>query len=100
MFEAEVALRGDTAVVAPIGELDLATVERFRQAASAAARQAPTVVLDLRRLSFIDSSGLHAIVDLDAQAGRLIVVRGPQAVQRVFQITTLDKRLEFVDEPP
>jgi hypothetical protein len=27
------------------------------------------------------------------------VVRGPEAVHRVFTVTTLDKRLAFVDDP-
>jgi hypothetical protein len=30
---------------------------------------------------------------------RLVLVRGPQPVQRVFEITRMTERLEFVDAP-
>ena len=32
--------------------------------------------------------------------GRLTIVRGPDAVNRVFEITGVHDRLEFVDSPP
>jgi anti-anti-sigma factor len=51
----------------------------------------------------MDSSGLRLVLEADMRARRdgrrLVVVRGPDAVHRVFTVATLDKRLEFVDDP-
>ena len=62
----------------------------------------PTVVIDLSRVTFLDSSGLRCIVTADERARdegrRLVIVRGPDPVQRVFSITRLEERLEMVDD--
>jgi anti-sigma B factor antagonist len=61
------------------------------------------IALDLRGLDFMDSSALRTIVvtrnQLVDEDRRLVLVRGPQAVQRVFEITRMTERLEFVDAP-
>ena len=53
----------EAVVVAPEGEIDIARVAEFRAALSRA-EGAPTVVVDLSCVSFIDSSGLGALVEL------------------------------------
>ena len=96
---------GTVAVVAPTGELDLpgagvleAELERVE-----AEPRLGTIVLDLRGLEFMDSSGLRLVVMADMrlrEAGRrLVLVRGAETVQRVFEITRMAERLEFVDDP-
>jgi anti-anti-sigma factor len=61
------------------------------------------VALDLRGLVFLDSSGLRLVIAAEQrlrEAGRrLVLVRGPQPVQRVFEITRMTDRLVFVDVP-
>jgi anti-anti-sigma factor len=51
----------------------------------------------------MDSTGLRVIVSADKRAKRsgrrAVIVQGPQAVRRVFEITRLDERLEIVDTP-
>jgi anti-anti-sigma factor len=51
----------------------------------------------------MDSSGLRVILSADARArsadSRLVLVEGPPGVQRVFHVTLLDRRLEFVADP-
>ena len=93
---------GGTHVIALEGELDIAgvpAVERELERAEAAG--ASTVVLDLRRLRFIDTSGLRVVVVAHRRrAGRLAVVRGSHAVQRVFEVCGLAQQLPFVDETP
>jgi len=86
------------------GELDLAAVGALSKAIGEAQALTPaTVVLDLSQLSFLDSSGLGCIVEARMwaqQTGcRLALVPGPTAVQRTFEITGLDKHLEFVSGP-
>jgi anti-anti-sigma factor len=97
----ETALDGGDAVVVLQGELDLAgsaaleaEVERL-----AALEGVERVVLDLSGLEFIDSSGLRAVALADrrmqAAERALALVRGPEVVQRVFDITRLSDRLHF-----
>ena len=65
-------------------------------------RDPECVVLDLSRLEFIDSSGLHATVELFKRAAardtKLVIIRGPRAVQRIFEITGLAARLPLIDK--
>ncbi len=85
------------------GELDLSTVGKVQDALERVERSSPpTVVLDLSKLSFLDSTGLRCLVTADERARqegrRLVLVRGPDSVQRVFAITRLEERLEMVDD--
>jgi len=61
-------------------------------------------VIDLRRLDFLDSSGLRAIVAAEGHAlGRgysLQIVRGSEQLDEVFRVTGLDARLPLVNAPP
>ena len=57
-FAVEVQRRDAVAIVRPRGELDLVTVETLR-AALDGIESTGRLVLDLRGLSFIDSTGLH-----------------------------------------
>ena len=86
------------------GELDIATTPsadaELRRVEQSGAR---VIVLDLRALTFMDSTGLRLLVSADARARRgehrLAIVRGPAVVQRVFELTGLDARLDVVDDP-
>jgi anti-sigma B factor antagonist len=87
------------------GELDLAGVDQFERLLTAdQTTEAATIVLDMRKLTFIDSSGLRALIMADqrvrAEGGRFIVVRGPDRVNEVLEITGVAQRIELVDEPP
>jgi anti-anti-sigma factor len=104
-FEFETAVRGAVALVTLRGELDLlATVDLEPELERLECEPAVEVVaLDLRGLEFLDSSGLRAILLfrnlLSESDRRLVLVRGPQPVMRVFEITRMTERLEFVDAP-
>jgi anti-anti-sigma factor len=101
----DTTLRAGDAVISLSGELDLsgapALDEEIERLASA--DDVERVVLDLRELEFLDSSGLRSVALAHrrlAAAGRgLVLVRGHETVQRVFEITRMDERLEFVDSP-
>ncbi len=94
----------DAAWVRVAGELDLATSPQFRQTLREAQKAVRLVVLDLRELRFIDSSGAHVILDAarDARrkAGRLLVVRGPAQVDRVLTLTEVCKQVVIFDLAP
>ena len=83
--------REEVAVI-PAGELDLASAELVEREVRDLCRSGfDRIVLDLRQLEFLDSSGLRALLSLRNDAKRdghrLELVAGPRRVQRVFEIT-------------
>jgi anti-sigma B factor antagonist len=89
--------------MALMGELDLSSVAKVQEELRRIEANAPaTLVVDLSKLTFLDSTGLRCIVTADERAReqgrRIVIVRGPDAVQRVFAITRLEERLEIVDD--
>ena len=104
-LEFKTTRNGTVAVVAPTGELDLsgAAVLEDELDRLAAESELVTLVLDLRGLEFMDSSGLRLVVMEDMRARetgrRFTLVRGCDTVHRVFEITRMSERLEFVDAP-
>ena len=90
--------------VALSGELDIATHgEAEAKLKEVQESGAAVVVLDLRGLSFMDSTGLRLLVQADSRARedgkRLAIVRGPDAVHRVLEITGLDAKLDLIGDP-
>jgi anti-anti-sigma factor len=96
--------REGIAAVRLVGELDISNAWRVEKELRRIEEGRPeSVVLDLRGLEFLDSTGLRLVVSADMRAReggwRMSVVRGPEAVDRVFRITLVEKRLQFVDDP-
>jgi anti-sigma B factor antagonist len=96
---------GTVAVVAPAGELDLsgAAILEAELERLAGEPELGTIVLDLRGLEFMDSSGLRLVVVADMRAReagrRFSLIRGGETVHRVFEITRMSERLDFVEDP-
>jgi anti-anti-sigma factor len=101
-FSAALQSLDGKAVMVLIGELDMDTVPELTRALDPLVENGPSeIVLDFSALSFIDSSGIAALVGfqrrLDEQS-RHLVVRSPQTqALRVFEITGL---LGFTDVDP
>jgi anti-anti-sigma factor len=101
----ETERRDPVAIVTLQGELDLqsSAVLELELDLLVAEEGVETVVLDLRALEFLDSSGLRLALVAEQRlraAGRaLVLVRGAQVVQRVFELTRMTERLTFVDAP-
>jgi anti-sigma B factor antagonist len=97
--------RSDEAlVIALTGELDLVNAPRWEEELASIETDPPeTLIVDLRGISFIDSTGLRAVIAADQRARaagrRLVVVGGAPAVDRLFRVTQLVRRLEIVDDP-
>jgi anti-anti-sigma factor len=101
-FRIDVEPARDSVRVAPVGELDIATVEKLRAEVDRLRESGFTkLVLDLRGVRFLDSTGLRLVLELDAaarEAGQeLAIIRGPAVVQRIFDVTQVSDRLNFVD---
>ena len=95
-----------TALVALRGELDLLTVSKVAEVIDGLEPQADGVrhlVLDLRGLTFMDSSGLHELIKQNefARSNRhnLAVVRGTEAIERLLEVTGVKDNLVLVDDP-
>jgi anti-anti-sigma factor len=81
------------------GELDLGTVPQFRDRLADAERDGTTLVVDLRRVTFIDSSGIGELLGAHQRARRtgrrLVVVRDENtSVADVLRVSALDRKLE------
>jgi anti-sigma B factor antagonist len=98
-----VTITGDSTrtTVAFSGELDLAGVDRAREAIAEAEERDGMVVLDLSELTFIDSTGLEVVLRAARRAQesgrRLVVARPSQYVRRLFELTAIDQSLDIVD---
>ena len=83
------------------GELDVATAPELLDTLEELRRKDTWFVLDLRKLEFMDSTGLRAVIRVSRQvtdAGRTMrVIRGPALVQKVFEVTGADEMVEFVE---
>ena len=91
-------------VVALSGEIDLAAVDSVEhRIRDVVAGEPDLLVLDLRNVEFMDSSGLRLVLRLDQEQrerqGRLVLVRGGRRVARVLELTGAERQLEMVDDP-
>ena len=86
-----VALDGDHVLVALDGEMDMSNAQSFTAALRELVDTRPAaVIVDLRDLSYLDSSGIHCFVNTAAHASTvgcdLIVENPPHTVRRVMEL--------------
>ena len=85
------------------GELDLTTARIAEEALAAAEQSHELVALDLRNLSFMDSTGLGLIIAAEQRARKsghcLVIVQGPPWVQRLFEVTGIENWLDVRSDP-
>jgi anti-anti-sigma factor len=87
-----------TVRVRPEGEIDLATAPQLERALGGLEGY-ERVVVDLCDVTFLDSTGLRLLIGLDAASRRdgwtLSLLPGRRSVQRVFEVTGMDRHLPF-----
>ena len=103
-FGIEVHRENATRVVVPFGELDIASASELEGELDQAWQVSDAlVVVDLRRVEFIDSAGLRVIANAHQRAvqthGHLVVVEGNEQVQRMLSLTGLMDILTIVKAP-
>ena len=95
--------RGDGRLIVVVrGELDLATAPDLEATLVDAIEAGREVVLDLRELEFMDSSGVRVLVVVHTRAaGRFGIVAAPpeSPVTKILSIAGLESELRFVDAP-
>ena len=99
-----VSQEGKRRVVVLAGEMDLANAGTAEAELDAALAAAPAVVVDMRKLEFIDSTGIALLVgiigrDSDSVAVGFIPSEFP-AVTRVLELTGVAERMAPADAPP
>jgi len=95
---------GRTITLALSGELDLVSAPALERAVEGQPQpDVELIVLDLRGLDFMDSTGLHAVLrtaNATHDTGcRFALIRGPDQVHRLFELTGLAETLKIVDSP-
>jgi anti-sigma B factor antagonist len=103
-FRLEVHSEGEATVVAVSGELDLASSPTLQEELDrVSASNSQLLIIDLRELDFMDSTGLSVLVRAhqraEEQGRQLAMVKGPQQVQRLLSLTGVADRLRLVDRP-
>jgi anti-sigma B factor antagonist len=89
---------GTEAAIILVGEFDMTGTERFWGAVSEVLGTCPrSVAVEVRGLTFVDSSGLMALVragDAAAEAGATLRVREPSpALRRIVELCGLEELL-------
>jgi anti-sigma B factor antagonist len=105
LFSCEVGRNGSSAWVRPAGDLDLDTVHRVESALAELREEGcANLVLDLRGLTFMDSTGLRLVIRWHTAARdegfQFAIVPGSEVVQRVFRLTGMDAHLTVAEPPP
>ena len=99
-FSIEVRTQQKTIELRLAGELDVATVGQLQtELEMVIDARVPRIVIDLRRVEFIDSTGLHALLFAHSRAKhegcQLAIIPGRPAVQRLFELAGTIDRLPF-----
>ena len=99
----EIAHFGTTCTLKLTGECDLAQRDALRAGLREVFAAGPEqIVLDLSGLRFIDSTGIHAVIELykraDRDGVRLVICPGSRQVQRIFDLCGLTAQLPFLIE--
>ena len=105
-FGATVERHADGVLMAFRGQLDISSVPRAEaelERAESHLADGDLIVVDLRALDFMDSTGLRFILGAQSRAKDaghgFAVVQGPDAIERLFRITRVDAMVDIVADP-
>jgi anti-sigma B factor antagonist len=98
-FAVRAERRNGVARISAIGELDMRTVSLLERAMELVDQLKPAkVILDFSELSFVDSTGVHAILRAHIRAtengGVMVVMNSSESVRKVFQLTRTEHLFE------
>jgi len=94
----------DARLIRATGEIDLSTIAALRHEIDAARDDAPATLLDLSGVTFIDSTGLHLLLEASRDSARsdwgFFIVRPSDAVQRLIEVSRTADLLTLVEPTP
>jgi anti-anti-sigma factor len=102
-FGLETETQGNSVLVTIRGDLDIQVAEHVAEELGRVESTNPDVlVLDLRRLSFMDSSGMAIVAAARARAAaagrRFAIVAPPAGVKRAFEVSGLAELVTIADD--
>ena len=102
LFSVETTRDGPDAVVVLRGEFDIAAEEQVETALARVLASRPgSLRVDLRELTFLDSTGLRVLLRLRQRCGEcacdLSLIRGAPPIDRVFEISGVASHFTIVD---
>jgi anti-anti-sigma factor len=103
-FRVEVRSENGAPLLSVQGELDLASSPVLEEELARVTAERPAlVIIDLRELDFMDSTGLSVLIRAHQRAEeaghRLGIVNGSRQVRRLLSLTGVADRLTIVDDP-
>jgi len=88
-------------MVRATGEIDMSTVDALRRELDTARAEAATVLLDLSAVTFMDSTGLHLLLEASQSSAvsdwAFFVVRPSGAVRRLIEVSGTADLIMVVD---
>ncbi|WP_410663982.1 STAS domain-containing protein [Amycolatopsis sp. lyj-84] len=81
-------------ILTAVGEIDAATVGRFRVELSGACVTEKHVILDLSGVGFLSCAGLHALEEANAASRRLSVIVKTALVSRILDVSGVGADLD------
>lgn len=102
-FEINEQTQGTALLLSIVGELDLSTITELQQRLEAQlSENLTTLTLDLSDLTFMDSSGLRLLIDLDQRAQQeswklTLIPSKHEAAKTVLRVTGADAALPFAE---
>ena len=103
-FSISISDRDGRAVVVIRGELDLATAPDLEAAIKSRLDDGQDVVVDLRELDFMDSTGLRVLVAahgrVEGTEQRFLIVRPPPgaSIERILAVAGVERVLDLIDD--
>jgi anti-sigma B factor antagonist len=103
-FRVEVRSENGAQLLSVTGELDLASSPALEEELERVANESPSlVIIDLRALDFMDSTGLSVLIRAHQRAQErgheFGIVNGSRQVRRLLSLTGVADRLTIVEEP-
>jgi anti-sigma B factor antagonist len=91
----------DASLVRVAGEVDVTTIPRLRRELDAARDEGVTVLLDLSDVTFMDSTGLHLLLEASRDSAGsewgFFILRPSHVVQRLIAVSHTADLLTLVD---
>jgi anti-sigma B factor antagonist len=91
----------DACLIRAVGEIDMSTVGALRREVDAARDEVATVLLDLSDVTFIDSTGLHLLLEASQDSADggwgFVLVGSSAAVQRLIDVSGTADLLPVLD---
>jgi|SRR5829696_434935 len=102
-FDLETETEGSSALIRIRGDLDLQVVDQLTEALTRIESADPELlVVDLSRVTFIDSTGMGAVAAAHLRAvesgRRFAIIRPPAGVRQAFDRTRLDEVITITDD--